>query len=213
MDPDFTAARLKMVERDLVSRGISDPAVLDAMRTVPRHLFVNSGLMRDAYGDEALALPEGQTISQPYIVALMAEKAKLVPGDQVLEIGAGSGYAAAVYSLLCGTVFTIERHEPLATRAAVMLAGYPNVHVRFGDGTLGWPEHAPFDAIIVAAAGPMLPPALIDQLAIGGRLVMPLGMGSDQRLVRITRTGTHDLTHEDLIHVRFVPLIGAYAGR
>jgi protein-L-isoaspartate(D-aspartate) O-methyltransferase len=213
MDRDFTQLRLQMVERDLVSRGITNPRVLDAMRTVPRHLFVTAGEVRNAYDDEALPLPENQSISQPYIVALMAERANLAPTDHVLEVGAGSGYAAAVFSLLCEVVYTIERHPRLAEHAGKVLAGYPNVHVRCGDGTLGWPEHAPFNAILCAAASPKPPQALLEQLTQGGRLVMPLGDEGDQKLVRIIRTGPLNFTQEPLISVRFVPLIGAAAGR
>ena len=210
---ELTSARLRMVERDLVSRGIRSPAVIAAMRTVARHLFVPPQHVGRAYEDDALALPEGQSISQPYIVALMIEEAKLQPTDKVLEIGTGSGYAAAVASLVCQRLFSIERNPALAQLAALNLQGYANIQLRCADGTYGWQEEAPFDAILVDAAGPALPPALVEQLAIGGRLVMPMERSGEQRLVRVTRTGHGEYSHEELIAVRFVPLIGAHAGR
>ncbi len=196
-----------MVERDLVSRGITDPRVLAAMARVPRHLFVAPSQVELAYTDEPLPLPQRQTISQPYIVALMAQALLLRATDRVLEVGTGSGYAAALFSELCAEVFTLERHPGLATEAAKTLAalGYANVHVECGDGTLGWPEHAPFDAIAVAAAGAKTPAPLLRQLTPYGRLVMPVGE-ENQTLVRIV-----DGKAEELIAVRFVPLIGAEA--
>ena len=212
MTLDTTAARETMVRRHLAARGIHDPAVLAAMRSVPREAFLPPELAEFAYEDSPLPIAEGQTISQPYIVALMAEALVLRPEDRVLEVGTGSGYAAAVLGRIAREVYTIERHGELADSAAGRLQelGFRNVHVRHGDGTLGWPEHAPYDAIVVAAGGPDVPDALVRQLAVGGRLVIPLGADRDlQTLVRITRAADGRLHHEDLGGVRFVPLIGA----
>jgi protein-L-isoaspartate(D-aspartate) O-methyltransferase len=208
----FDDERRRMVETQIAARGVSDPAVLAAMGKVPRDRFVPRHLARFAYEDEPLPIGEGQTISQPYIVALMTEALRLRPGDRVLEIGTGSGYAAAVLAQIVAEVHTIERLAPLAESARRRLAdlGYANVHVRCGDGTLGWSEHAPYDAIVATAGGPKVPPALLDQLAIGGRLVIPVGASPRaQRLVRVVRTGTDGYTDEDLGVVAFVPLIGA----
>lgn len=199
-----------MVRRDIASRGVRDPGVLEAMETVPRERFVPAELAEFAYEDHPLPIEVGQTISQPYIVALMAEAAEVGPTDRVLEVGAGSGYGAAVLSRVAAEVWTIERHEPLARGAEAVLAdlGYDNVHVICGDGTLGYPEAAPFDAIVVTAGGPALPEALIEQLADGGRLVIPVGPESrGQELVRVRRRGER-FSEEDLGGVRFVPLIG-----
>lgn len=191
-------------------RGISDKAVLAAMERVPREDFVAVDLVEFAYEDAPLPIEEGQTISQPYIVALMAQALELDRGDRVLEIGAGSGYAAAVLSCIAKQVFTIERHEALARQAASRLRklGYDNVEVRCGDGTLGWPEEAPFDAIVVAAGSPQAPRALIEQLAVGGRLVIPTGDEMSQQLMRFTRVSHDEVEKETLGDVRFVPLIG-----
>lgn len=204
-------ARRRMVEEQLVARGIHDPRVLAAMREVPREEFVEPGLRAHAYADSPLRIPDGQTISQPFIVALMAEAARIGPGDRVLEVGAGSGYAAAVLSRLGAQVFAIERHPGLAEAARERLGrlGFA-VAVREGDGTLGWPEAAPFDAILVAAAGPGAPDALKGQLAPGGRLVLPVGpRDGPQDLVRVTRQGPEAWEEERLGGVRFVPLLGA----
>ena len=207
---DEVHRRDRMVERQLAARGIADPAVLDAMRRVPREQFVPEALRREAYADAPLPIEAGQTISQPYIVALMAEAARLMPTDKVLEVGAGSGYATAVLSLLVAKVFAIERHQTLADSARERLQrlGYRNVELRCGDGSAGWPEAAPFDAILVAAGGPAVPQALRAQLALHGRLVMPVGTSLHQRLVKVTRTGETDWREEDLGGVTFVPLIG-----
>ena len=180
------------------------------MSSVHREEFLPPELGEFAYSDRALPIESGQTISQPYIVALMADEARLKPDDTVLEIGTGSGYAAAVFAKIAARVFTIERHEGLADVARERLdrLGFHNVEVRCGDGTLGWAEHAPFDAIIVAAGGPEVPRALLDQLAIGGRLVIPVGESHAQSLVRVTRRSETDFHQEDLGGVRFVPLIG-----
>jgi protein-L-isoaspartate(D-aspartate) O-methyltransferase len=201
-----------MVRTQIAARGIQDPAVLEAMRSVPREAFLPPELEEFACDDSPLPIGRGQTISQPYIVALMAAAAALRPGDRVLEVGTGSGYAAAVLARIAREVYTIERHEELASLAARRLAelGISNVQVRHGDGTLGWPEHAPFDAIVVAAGGPKVPDALLDQLAPGGRLVIPVGEGREvQRLLRVVRQADGTRREEELGGVRFVPLIGA----
>jgi protein-L-isoaspartate(D-aspartate) O-methyltransferase len=208
---DLETARRRMVEQHLIGRGIADPRVIRAMATVPRERFVAPEQAAFAYEDEALAIGEGQTISQPYIVARMAEALALAPTDRVLEIGTGSGYAAAVLAEIAAEVYTVERIAALADRAWRRLAGlgYARVRVRVGDGTLGWPEHAPYDAIVATAGGPDVPEALLDQLAIGGRLVMPVGpLFSGQRLVRVVRElGSY--RRQDLEPVAFVPLVGA----
>lgn len=199
-----------MVARDLAGRGIRDAAVLEAMGAVPRERFVEPCLVEAAYDDCALPIDADQTISQPFIVALMTEALELGPTDRVLEIGTGSGYAAAVLGRVAGEVWTIERHACLATQARQRLAelGAENVTVIDGDGTLGWPEAAPYDAIVVTAGGPTVPAALLDQLADGGRLVMPVGNEQhDQELERVRRDG-NDLRTEPLGPVRFVPLVG-----
>jgi protein-L-isoaspartate(D-aspartate) O-methyltransferase len=201
-----------MVETQIAGRGIRDPAVLAAMRAVPREDFVAPGQASRAYDDTPLPIGDGQTISQPYIVAVMTEALRLRPGDRVLEIGTGSGYAAAVLAVLAAEVYTIERIEGLATSARRRLRdeGYANVHVRHGDGSLGWPEHAPYDAIVVTAGGPDVPPSLLRQLAVGGRLVMPIGpTPRSQRLVRVVRVAEDRYDREALEDVAFVPLIGA----
>ena len=209
---DSSGQRKVMVERHIRARGVRDPRVLAAMGAVPREAFLPPELGELAYEDHPLPIAAGQTISQPYIVALMTEAAAVKPGDRVLEIGTGSGYAAAILAKVGSQVFTVERHQELADVARDRLAalGFTNIEVSCGDGTLGWPEHAPYDAILVAAGGPEVPPALLDQLAVGGRLVMPVGPGRAQRLVRVTRTSEHELDREDLGSVTFVPLIGAH---
>ena len=206
------AARTRMVERQIERRGVDDPLVLQAMREVPREAFVEAGMEEFAFEDSPLPIGEGQTISQPYIVALMAEAAELSANDRVLEVGTGSGYAAAVFGRIAKAVYTIERHASLAEQARRRLAeaGITNVFVRVGDGTLGWSDAAPFDAIIVAAGAPEAPAALKQQLAIGGRLIIPLGEGDVQSLTRITRKSEALYETEDLASVRFVPLVGAF---
>ena len=207
----FSELRKEMVERAIFARGVRSELVLNAMRNVPRESFLPTRLREFAYDDTALPIEEGQTISQPYIVAFMIEALVLRGGEKVLEIGAGSGYAAAVLSEIAADVYTVERHGPLAEKAAATLAdlGYDNVHVLHGDGTRGWPAHAPYDAIIVAASGPTIPESLKDQLKIGGRLVMPVGTDAHvQELVRVTRTAQREYRREDLADVRFVPLLG-----
>jgi protein-L-isoaspartate(D-aspartate) O-methyltransferase len=188
----FGDERRQMVETQIAARGIRDEALLDAMRAIPRERFVPETAREFAYDDTPLPIEEGQTISQPFIVALMAEAAKLRHGDRILEVGAGSGYAAAVLSRIAGEVYAIERHETLAELAKrrMKMLGLDNVHVLHGDGTLGWSAHAPYDAILVAAGGPAVPPALKAQLAIGGCLVMPVGSTPrEQTLMRVTRVG------------------------
>lgn len=201
-----------MVAHQIVARGIEDPAVLAAMRAVPREAFVPEGLREFAYEDSPLPIEAGQTISQPYIVALMIEAAGIGADDRVLEIGVGSGYAAAIASRIARRVHAIDRHAELADLARARMArlGYDNVVIRAGDGTRGWPENAPFDVILVAAGGPEIPRPLCRQLAIGGRLVIPVGDADQQRLVRVVRTSDDDYEDEDLGRVQFVPLIGAH---
>lgn len=199
-----------MVDRQIAARGIKDPAVLDAMVAVPRELFVRENLSKRAYDDSPLPIDDGQTISQPFIVASMAAAARLRPDSRVLEVGTGSGYGAAVLSEVAGQVWTIERIEHLADQARRRLAdlGYDEVHVVHGDGTLGLPDEAPFDAIVVTASGPEVPESLLDQLADEGTLVIPVGPEThDQRLVRVRRRGD-DFEQEDLGSVMFVPLVG-----
>lgn len=208
--PDSEKLRRRMVERQLVRRGIADERVLEAMRMVPREAFVPQYLAHRAYDDCALPIEAEQTISQPYIVALMAEAAELKADDRVLEIGTGSGYAAAVLGRIAGHVHTIERYALLAqsARARLEALGYGNIEVRCGDGMLGWPEAAPFDAILSAASGPGIPEAWKRQLAPGGRLVMPRGgMTRVQNLIKLKRTGEDDFAEENLGMVMFVPLV------
>lgn len=209
------AERQTMLEWHLRARGIRDPRVLDAMGRVPRELFVPAAVLADAYADSPLPLGHGQTISQPYIVALTAEAALLRPGDCVLDVGTGSGYAAAVYAAAGARVWSIEYIPALAEQArrALDAAGCGEVEVTTGDGTLGLPELAPFDAILAAAAGSEIPRPWVDQLAEGGRIVMPLERGWGwQQLIRATRTGD-ELAIDDLGGVRFVPLRGAHGLR
>ena len=208
----FRAARSRMVDEQLVARGIRDPRVLAAMAAVPRERFIDADQAEFAYDDGPLPIGEGQTISQPYVVARMIEALELAPTDRVLEIGTGSGYAAAVLAEVCAQVYTVERVAALADRARRRLAelGYAPVRVRAGDGTLGWPEHAPYDAIVATAGGPTVPPALREQLVPGGRLVMPVGRSLyGQRLVRVVRGDGDVDRREELEAVAFVPLIGA----
>ena len=211
-DETTTHLRTKMVRTQIKDRGIKDEAILHAMQLVPRHLFVPNRYQHRAYNDGPLPILAGQTISQPYVVALMILQLQLSPTDRVLEIGTGSGYAAAVLSHIARQVYTIERHHQLVEYAQERLQqlGYTNVHIRHGDGTQGWPEFAPYDAIIVAAGGPEVPPSLRNQLAVGGRLVMPVGGKKQrQRLVRVTRISLEQFDTERLTPVAFVPLIGA----
>lgn len=208
---DYFERRKEMIERQIRSRGVRDPLVLDAMGRVPREHFVPEHLQSQAYQDSPLPIDMEQTISQPYIVAYMVEALALKGGEKVLEIGAGSGYAAAVLAEIAGDVFTIERHGTLASKASAALhdTGYTNVHILHGDGTRGWEEEAPFDAILVSAGAPFIPEALKNQLATGGRMVVPVGRDQRaQELVRVTRREKGQFDLEDLADVRFVPLIG-----
>jgi len=204
--------RERMVAEQLVKRGIADPAVLEAMRNVPRHLFVDEALRDRAYGDHPLPIGDAQTISQPFIVARMTELLRLTGREKVLEIGTGSGYQAAVLSRLAARVCSIERIPKLAARArqALEAIGVSNVWVRTADGTMGWADEAPFDRILVAAGGPSVPPPLVDQLAEGGRLVMPVGPEDAQRLKIVDKQGGQTRESEDSGCV-FVKLIGKYA--
>jgi protein-L-isoaspartate(D-aspartate) O-methyltransferase len=212
MTDPYESMRDEMVEQQIVARGVRDPRVLAAMRKVPRHEFVPEDLRESAHEDGPLPIGEGQTISQPLIVAFMTEAAQLSGGERVLEIGTGSGYGAAVLAEIAGEVVTIECIERLATNARATLdrLGYRNVEVLVGDGTLGWPAAAPYDAILVTAGGPYVPPSLRAQLKVGGRLVMPVGeQHFGQTLVRVTRGADGEDRQEDLSMVSFVPLIGA----
>ena len=198
------------VERQLVARGISDQRVLAAMRAVPREEFVAPVLEPRAYEDRPLPIGAQQTISQPFVVALMAEALELMPEDRVLEVGAGSGYAAAVLARLAREVWTLERHASLAEGAHTRLQrlGFHNVHVVHGDGSLGWPDEAPYQAITAAAAAPRIPSTLVEQLAVGGRLVLPVGTADHQDLLRLRRREDGTILQENLGPVRFVPLVG-----
>ncbi len=204
--------RERMVREQLIARGIGSARVIDAFRKVPRHLFIEDGLIYQAYSDYPLPIADGQTISQPYIVALMTQSLDVRQDDTVLEIGTGSGYQTAILAELCSKVYSIERRGAIAAKARKLLdgLGYHNVMVMIGDGTQGCAEKAPYDGIIVTAAGPRVPEPLSAQMRDGGRLVMPIGDEHSQTLVRITKQGTA-LTEESLGACRFVKLIGEYA--
>lgn len=210
----FKKSRTRMVDSQLRSRGILDQRVLAAMEKVPRHLFVAECMWDQAYHDSPLPIEEGQTISQPYMVALMTELLEIKGGEKVLEIGTGSGYQAAVLAELGAQVYSIDRIAQLAVNARRLLEslGYYQVVVRVGDGTYGWREESPFDAIIVTAGAPAVPHTLVEQLSLGGCLIMPVGDRHYQTLTRITRLSENagDLKKEDLVGCRFVDLIGAY---
>lgn len=209
---DFAALRERMVKEQLEARGLRDPAVLAAMRAVPREEFVPLLLRRFAYEDRPLPLSDGQTISQPFMVAYMTEVLELTGSERVLEIGTGSGYAAAVLSRLVPTVLSVERLAGLAASARdrLQMLGLTNITVLLGDGSLGWPPSAPYDVIVVTAGAPEVPAALLEQLAIGGRLVIPVGSRpTTQSLIRVRREGADDYRQETLMEVMFVPLIGA----
>jgi len=205
----YVRLRKKMVETQLVERGIKDPKVLKAMETVKRHLFMDEAIISQAYSDFPLPIGEGQTISQPFMVAYMTEALKLTGEEKVLEIGTGSGYQSAVLSLVCRRVFSIERVHSLAVKARKLLDSlhYSNVIIKIDDGTLGWKDEAPFDAIIVTAASPDVPKACLEQLSEGGRLVIPVGGEFVQELVRITKKNGRFI-REDLGGCRFVKLVG-----
>jgi len=211
-DANTLQERNWMVARQLEARGIRDARVIAAMKRIPRHAFVAAAMRREAYEDSPLPIEEGQTISQPYIVALMLEAARLGAGDRMLEVGAGSGYASAVAAQLVAHVDAVERHARLVELARERLArlGIANVDVHVGDGSTGWRSGAPYDAIVVAAAGPRVPAALREQLAVGGRLVIPVAGGyGAQRLVLVERRGDAEWNEADLGGVMFVPLVGA----
>ena len=203
--------RERMIEDQLRRRGIADPRVLAAFDRLPREAFVDAAQREAAYDDAPLPIGYGQTISQPYVVALTAEALRLLGHERVLEIGTGSGYAAAVLGALAREVHTVERIAALATAAAVRLRelGCTNVHVHCGDGSLGWPAAAPYDAIAVAASAPQPPPSLLHQLVIGGQIIIPIGNDGDQQLVRITRRAAETFDEDNLGDVRFVRLVGA----
>lgn len=207
----FTTVRERMVQEQLVARGIADPRVLAAMGEVPRHLFVDDAMRARAYGDHPLPIAAGQTISQPYIVALMTEALRLQGSEKVLEIGTGSGYQAAILSRLCEKVYTVERVNTLLAGARKIFDSlrYFNIVAKLDDGTLGWPEFGPYDAVIVTAGGPEIPQPLIDQLADPGRLVIPVGDQDTQNLQLVTKSAGHTVI-EHLASVRFVDLIGEH---
>lgn len=211
-DP-FQEACLAMVEKQIKARGVRNPLVLKAMHEVPRHEFVPEGSRKQAYADRPLPIGRGQTISQPYIVAYMSELLRLCGGENVLEIGTGCGYQAAILAHIARSVYSIELYPELAEQARQNLRrlGYHNVEITCGDGTLGWPEHAPFDGIIATASGPSVPDPLKEQLAVGGRLVMPIGeYRFGQYVVRVTRGSGDNFHQERLLDVAFVPLVGKY---
>lgn len=212
----FPTLRAEMVKHSIAARGVRDELVLEAMGKVPRELFLPAQLREFAYEDAPLPIAGEQTIYQPYIVAFMVEALMLRGGEKVLEIGTGSGYAAAVLSGIAAHVYTVERVGSLAGKAAATLSelGYDNVHVLHGDGSKGWPEHAPYDAIVVAAGGPRVPGSLKEQLKIGGRLVIPVGANQRaQELVRVVRVSKDEYRSEDIADVNFAPLIGEEGGR
>lgn len=207
----FDSQREELVTQ-IRREGVDDALVLNAMRLVPREKYVPKHLQEFAYDNCPLPIGTGQTISQPLIVAMMAAALQLEPGDRVLEIGTGSGYAAAVLAKVVFQVYTVERHRELAENARQRFReqGFKNLHVKIGDGTLGWPENAPFDAIAVTAGAPEVPQPLLDQLRVGGRLVIPVGHDRmSQQLVRVCKQGVSEYRSEPLADVRFVPLIGA----
>lgn len=209
---DFSTMRANMITTQLSERGIKDTAVLQAMNTIPREVFVEAAYKEMAYQDGPLPIPVSQTISQPYIVALMISLLEPKPEHHLLEIGTGSGYAAAVMSLLVSTVYTIERHQILIdyARNCLNTIQRENIFIHHGDGTQGWPEHAPYDGIIVAAGGPAIPCALRQQLKIGGHLIMPVGkMQRRQDLIRLTRVSEEQYRKKNFGPVAFVPLVGA----
>ncbi len=206
---DYAVARRRMVEQHIIARGVEDQRVIQAMLQVPRHCFVESGLQSHAYGDGSLPIGEKQTISQPYIVAVMTAALGLSGHERILEIGTGSGYQTAILAKLAKRIYTVERINSLAAKARKILdqLNLYNVNIKLGDGTIGWPEQAPFDGILVAAGGPDVPEAYLQQLDIGGRLVMPVGDLNQQVLVRITKTD-RGFVKEQMMDCHFVPLIG-----
>ena len=206
---DLAAQRAAMVEQQIAARGITDPATLEAMRTVPRHEFLPMRLRNEAYMDYPLPIGHGQTISQPFIVAFMTEAIRPQPGERILEIGAGSGYQAAILAQMGAEVFTVEIVEPLAemARQTLQRLEFSNAHVKHGDGFRGWPEHAPFDAIVVTCAPDKVPPDLVAQLKDGGRMIIPVGSGLEQELVLLRKEGDK-IEKQSVLPVRFVPMTG-----
>lgn len=207
---DFTIARRRMVEQQIIARGIDDQRVIDALLQVPRHMFVDTGLHSHAYSDASLPIGERQTISQPYMVAAMSAALELKGHERILEIGTGSGYQSAILSLLAKRIYSIERISLLAGRARKVLdqLGMSNVNIKVGDGTIGWKDQAPFDGILVAAGAPDIPTEYLQQLEVGGKLVLPVGDRSQQILMRVTRLENGKFKREQLMGCRFVPLIG-----
>jgi protein-L-isoaspartate(D-aspartate) O-methyltransferase len=208
---EFEELRREMVQEQIRERGVRNPRVLDAMLRVPRHEFVSEDMMAGAYADQPLPIGEGQTISQPYMVGAMTEALALEPHERVLEVGTGSGYQAAVLALLAREVHSVECVVELATAAQARLArlGYRNVQIHTGDGTLGWEQAAPYDAIVVTAAAPQIPPPLVEQLAEGGRLVIPVGPATEQELLLVRKMNGR-ATSQTLHYCRFVPLLGRH---
>ncbi len=209
---NFDIARKRMVETQIVSRGVKDRRLIEALLKVPRHVFVEEAMAAQAYSDTPLPIGEKQTISQPYMVALMTELLELSGKEKVLEIGTGSGYQAAILATLADRVYTVERIRPLALKARKALdsLGLLNVNIKISDGTVGWEEEAPFDAIIVTAGAPDVPDKLVDQLKSGGRLVIPVGSQFEQVLVRVTKQEDGSLLKENVTGCRFVKLVGRY---
>ena len=207
---DYSVARRRMVEQQIAERGVVDQQVLDVMLTVPRHLFVEPGLQGHAYTDASLPIGEKQTISQPFMVASMTAALGLMGGERILEIGTGSGYQTAILSRLVKRVYSIERINVLAARARKVLdhLQMSNINIKIGDGTIGWKDQAPFDGILVAAGSPDIPSEYLDQLDVGGKLVLPVGDRKEQTLVRIVRLADGRFQREKLMGCRFVPLIG-----
>jgi protein-L-isoaspartate(D-aspartate) O-methyltransferase len=211
---DFTWARERMVQEQILERGITNSRVVQALRKIPRHLFVDPGLANRAYDDSALPIGQKQTLSQPYMVARMTEALELAGEERVLEIGTGSGYQTALLAELCFNVFSVEKIRALSRKARELLdrLEYQNIALHVGDGTVGWSEHAPYDGVLVTAAAPELPKPLLDQLALGGRLVIPVGEEMSQVLVRVRRTAA-GFEDEQLGECRFVKLWGKYGWR
>ncbi len=207
---DYAIARKRMVQQQIIARGITDPRVIEVMTSVPRHLFVDAGLQGHAYTDGPLPIGAKQTISQPYMVAAMTAALQLQGSERILEIGTGSGYQTAILARLAKRVYSIERIADLAARArrALDRLQISNVNIKTADGTTGWKDQAPFDGILVAAGAPDVPPEYLAQLAVGGRLVMPVGAYDQQTLIRVTRISDEEYRQEKLMDCRFVPLIG-----
>jgi len=211
---DFAWARERMVQEQIIGRGINDPRVIAAMRKIPRHLFVDPGIVNRAYDDSALPIGDKQTLSQPYMAARMTESLVLAGSEKVLEVGTGSGYQTALLAELCFNVFSVEKLRALSRRARSLLdrLDYQNIALHVGDGTIGWSEHAPYDAIIVTAGAPKAPQPLLDQLYIGGRLLIPVGDDQGQTLLRLVRTRT-GFKESRLGECKFVKLLGKYGWR